>query len=69
MPVRLTRTAIADRIDIRAHIARESPHAASHVAVQLLAACDRLARLPRRGRPGRAAGTRELVAQYPYVIV
>jgi plasmid stabilization system protein ParE len=37
--------------------------------VALVAACDRLEHLPERGRPGLVAGTRELVALWPYVIV
>jgi toxin ParE1/3/4 len=32
------------------------------VAVQIVAACDRLEYLPERGRPGLVPGTRELVA-------
>jgi plasmid stabilization system protein ParE len=43
--------------------------AASRVAVQLIAAADSLEHLPRRGRPGRLPGTRELVSVQPFVIV
>jgi plasmid stabilization system protein ParE len=35
----------------------------------LLVAGDSLATLPRRGRPGRQPGTRELVALPPYIVV
>ena len=48
---------------------QDSPAAANRVAVQLLAACDRLEYLPERGRPGLVPNTRELVALWPYVIV
>jgi plasmid stabilization system protein ParE len=39
------------------------------VAVQLVAACDRLEYLPELGRPGLVPGTRELTVIWPYVIV
>lgn len=54
---------------IREHIGRDNPGAANRVAVQLIAACDRLEYLPERGRPGVLIGTRELAALWPYVIV
>lgn len=54
---------------LRAYIARDNPDAAANVALTLLAAVDRLAELPNLGRPGRLAGTRELVVSgTPYVI-
>lgn len=37
--------------------------------MRLLAAADSLEHLPRRGRPGRLPGTRELVSVQPFVIV
>ena len=53
----------------RAYIARDNPDAAADVALALLAAVERLAELPTLGRPGRLAGTRELVVPgTPYVI-
>jgi len=39
------------------------------VTRELILAGDSLALFPRRGRPGRAPGTRELVTVVPYVIV
>ncbi len=39
------------------------------MAVQLVAACDRLEYLPELGRPGLVPGTRELTVIWPYVIV
>jgi plasmid stabilization system protein ParE len=54
---------------LRAYIARDNPEAAADVALMLLAAVERLAELPNLGRPGRLAGTRELVVPgTPYVI-
>ena len=54
---------------LRTHIARDDPKAATRVAGSLLEAVGRLAELPNLGRPGRVAGTRELVVPgTPYVI-
>jgi addiction module RelE/StbE family toxin len=46
---------------LRSYIARDNPRAATRVAGALLDAVERLAELPHLGRPGRIAGTRELV--------
>ena len=54
---------------LRSHIARDDPKAATRVAGSLLEAVGRLAELPNLGRPGRVAGTRELVVPgTPHVI-
>jgi toxin ParE1/3/4 len=54
---------------LRSYIARDSPNVANRIAGTLLAAVERLAELPNLGRPGRVAGTRELVVPgTPYVI-
>lgn len=54
---------------LRAYIARDNSDAADRTARLLLAAVERLAELPSLGRPGRLAGTRELlVPQTPFVI-
>jgi plasmid stabilization system protein ParE len=50
-------------------IAEENPRAATRIAGELLLAGDSLALFPLRGRLGLAAGTRELVAAHPYLIV
>ena len=55
--------------DLRGYIARDNPGAASRVGASLLAAVERLADMPNLGRPGRVAGTRELVVSgTPYLI-
>jgi len=60
---------IAHLADLRAYIAHDNPGAAGKIATTLLAAVERLAEFPNRGRPGRVAGTRELVVPgTPYVI-
>ncbi len=69
MSVNFTRRALRDLANIRAYIADDNPRAASRVAVELVAACDRLEIFPERGRPGPRSGTRELTTVWPYVIV
>jgi len=69
MPVIFTRAALQSLAAIRTYIGQENPSAANRVAVQIVAACDRLEYLPERGRPGLRRGTRELVVLWPYVIV
>lgn len=61
--------AIAHLAELRTYIARDNPKAAGQIAATLLASVERLAELPGLGRPGRVAGTRELVVPgTPYVI-
>ena len=61
--------AIAHLADLRAYVAHENPSAASRIATVVMAAIERLAKLPNIGCPGRVSGTRELVVpSTPYVI-
>ena len=61
--------AIGHLADLRVYVARENPDAAARTAAILLSAVDRVAAVPNLGRPGRVAGTRELVVPgTPYVI-
>ena len=53
--------AISHLADLRAYVAHDTPDAAARIATTLLGAVERLAELPNLGRPGRVAGTRELV--------
>lgn len=69
MSVVFTRRALRDLANIRAYIANDNPRAASRMAVEIVAACDRLELFPERGRPGIRRGTRELTTVWPYVIV
>jgi addiction module RelE/StbE family toxin len=69
MPVVFSPEALADLSAIRAYIGERSPDAATRVAIQILAACDRLEYLPERGHPGLVPGTREITLVWPYVVV
>lgn len=62
------RHALADRDAIFSHIEAESPRAAVNIDDQIVAAVRRLLDFPESGRPGRIAGTRELVVpRTPYI--
>ena len=68
--VQWTRRAIDDLADIRAFIAADDPRAARRIGQAILKAAERLAVMPRRGRPGRVAGTRELILPgWPWILV
>ena len=69
MPVLWRTRALADIARITNYIATDNPVAAQRVGRELLLAGDSLAIFPRRGHPGRLAGTRELVAIGPYIFV
>lgn len=61
--------AIRHLADLRTYISRDNPVAAARTALTLLTTVERLVELPSLGRPGRVAGTRELVVPgTPYVI-
>ena len=61
--------AIDHLAQLRSYIERENPKEAGRIARALLDAVERLAELPHLGRPGRVAGTRELVVPgTPHVI-
>ncbi len=64
-----TRPAAADRRDIRAYIAQDNPSAALALDELFSAKAGRLIDHPQLGRPGRVAGTRELVAHPNYILV
>jgi toxin ParE1/3/4 len=53
--------ALADRDGIFTHMEAENPRAAIVVDERIAAAAGRLVEFPESGRPGRVAGTRELV--------
>lgn len=60
--------ALSDRDDIFTYIETENPRASIHVDEQIVLAARRLLDFPESGRPGRLAGTRELVIpRTPYI--
>jgi toxin ParE1/3/4 len=69
LPVVWRARALADIGRIIRYIAADNPVAAKRVGRELLLAGDSLVIFPRRGRPGRLAGTRELMVMPPYLIV
>ena len=70
MRVRWTDPAQTDLLEILGYIAHDNPAAARRVGQRLLSAVRALAEQPRRGRPGRVAGTRELVIPgLPYIAI
>lgn len=61
--------AIGHLVALRDYVAQDNPAAAGRVAGTILEAVERLADLPNLGRPGRVAGTRELVIpQTPFIV-
>ncbi len=69
MTVVWSRRAIGDLRKLRAYIAKDRPDAAAHVARRIVLAVETLAQFPSMGRPGRIAGTRELiVSDTPFIV-
>ena len=69
MQVVWTARALRDLASLRAYIAQDRPVAAERQVERILAAAVRLAQFPESGRPGRRAGTCELVvSQTPYLV-
>lgn len=61
--------AIEHLVAVRAYIALDDPPAAERVAAKILLRVESLALHPNMGRPGRIAGTRELVIpDTPYIL-
>lgn len=64
-----TRPASIDRKEIREYIARDNQVAALALDALVSEKASRLVDYPGLGRPGRVAGTRELIAHQNYVLV
>jgi toxin ParE1/3/4 len=67
--VRWVATALANLNSEAEYIAQDNPSAAAHTVELIINAVKQLERFPAIGRPGRVAGTRELVVlETPYII-
>ncbi|MDB5430427.1 MAG: type toxin-antitoxin system RelE/ParE family toxin [Caulobacter sp.] len=70
MKVRFSPEADADLLGAFEYIVADSPRAAGDIAIRILDAVATLRDTPFKGRPGRVAGTRELVVpRTPYVVM
>lgn len=69
MKVRWTPAAERDRIDVFDYIEADNPRAAAKMDEIFGSAAARLANFPHLGRPGRVAGTRELIPHRSYMLV
>jgi len=67
--VRWTRQAEQDRADIMSYIAADNVRAAIAMDELFGSAASRLADFPLLGKPGRIAGTRELIAHESYRLI
>lgn len=64
-----SRAAVANLVEIREYVAQDKPAAATRLIEKLIAAVELLADHPHLGRPGREAGTRELlIAGTSYIV-
>ena len=69
MQITWTRAALFDLASARRYIAADNPEAADRQVGRVLAAVDNLRIFPELGRPGRRAGTRELlIGRTPYIV-
>ncbi|MGO9863792.1 MAG: type II toxin-antitoxin system RelE/ParE family toxin [Terriglobales bacterium] len=68
MEVRWSTLAVEDLERIFRHIAKDNPTAARETVKAIYDGCEALRDFPRRGRPGRMSGRRELVFS-PYIAV
>jgi toxin ParE1/3/4 len=67
--VRWLRAALKNLDEEAGYISQDSPAAAAKMVIAITEAVNSLARYPAIGRPGRVAGTRELVVSgTPYII-
>jgi len=65
-----TSTAAADLEQISDYLLEKRPDLVSSTIERIFTSVSELRQFPRRGRPGRREGTRELVlAQLPYLVV
>ena len=59
--------ALADRDEIFSYVEADNPKAAAEIDERIASAVRRLLRFPESGRPGRVAGTRELLLKLDFM--
>ena len=68
MPVKWTKTALANLVAIVEYIEKDNAERAKSFALEIRAKTNSLAEFPGVGRPGRVIGTRELVVHPNYIV-
>lgn len=68
IPVKWTRTALANLVAIVTYIEKDSPQRAKSFALEIRAKTNLLSNFPDAGRPGRVAGTREIIIHANYIV-
>ncbi|MDO8757518.1 MAG: type II toxin-antitoxin system RelE/ParE family toxin [Elusimicrobiota bacterium] len=69
MKISWTRLALTDLESAHRYIAEENPPAAARIVKQIKTALQAISRHPEIGRPGRVAGTRELIVSgTPFIL-
>ncbi len=69
MAVHWSPAALRDMEGVLEYLTAHNPLAAERLVEEILEASDSLATLAHRGKPGRVPGTREMLADRPYVLV
>src|SRR4051794_38193877 len=70
MRILWTRPARRDMRGILSYIGERNPNATAQVEEHIVKSVEKLADFPYLGRPGRRAGTRELViTRFPYIVI
>lgn len=68
MVLKWTKTALANLVSIVEYIERDNPVRAASFALEIRTKTNSLTEFPELGRPGRVAGTRELVIHPNFII-
>ena len=68
MAVRWTKRALASLVAIAAYIGRDNPARSTSFVQEIRSKTAMLVEFPATGRPGRVAGTRELIVHENYIV-
>ncbi len=69
MEIIITDRAKADLVSIVEYISQDNVEAANRLKNDIMASLTTLADFPKKGRPGRVSGTRELIIHKSYIAV